>query len=93
MRKGRNGSAARIIELIDHIESDLSLLRKTLLRGKHLTETERKPFRSVRDSEFCGLWKNRKDMQGLSTSEWLANLRKEQWGKIDRPRPLNKALA
>jgi len=73
-------SADKIIDIIDHLESDLWKLKK-LLRGVRLLKEQRKAFRSVREYEFCGMWKDRADMEGLSSAEWLAKLRRGQWGR------------
>ena len=73
-------SSDNIIDIIDHLESDLWKLKKPLREGRHL-KGQKKVFRSVRQYEFCGMWKDRADMEGLSSAEWLANLRKEQWGR------------
>jgi len=81
MKKRRNGSAVRVIELIDHMESDLTALKKALLEDKWLVRERRKAFQSVRELEFCGMWKDRKDLNGVSSAEWLADLRRKQWGR------------
>jgi len=72
--------ADNIIDIIDHLESDLSKLKKALMERRHL-KGQRKAFRSIREYEFCGMWKDRADMEGLSSAEWLAKLRREQWGR------------
>jgi hypothetical protein len=35
--------------------------------------------RSVQEAEYFGMWADRKDMRGLSSREWLENLRKQHW--------------
>ncbi len=34
--------------------------------------------RSVRETEYFGMWADREDMHGLSSREWLKNLRARQ---------------
>ncbi|MFH0925614.1 MAG: hypothetical protein V1872_08300 [bacterium] len=70
-----------LIESIEHIETELSDIKRTLLGFKGTKKNNKKKIRSIRKYQFCGMWKNRKDMKGLSTLEWLAKLRKEQWDK------------
>jgi hypothetical protein len=78
--KAKQLSGNNILDIIGHLESDLSKLKRVL------TETSRlgggkKALRSVREYEFCGMWKDRDDMKGLSTAEWLAKLRREHWSR------------
>ena len=35
--------------------------------------------RSVRETEYFGMWADREDMRGLSSREWLKSLRAQQW--------------
>jgi hypothetical protein len=37
--------------------------------------------RSVRESEYFGMWAEREDMQGLSSREWLERSRSHQWAR------------
>lgn len=80
MKAEKIKSADKIIDIIDHLESDLSKLKKVLREVKPLKE-QKKTFRSVREYEFCGMWKDRADMEGLSSAEWLAKLRRGQWSR------------
>jgi len=79
MKSKRVNSEASIIELIDHMESDLGKLKKAISNNKQDGREKRKPFRSFREYEFCGMWKDREDMKGLSSTEWLTRIRKTQW--------------
>jgi hypothetical protein len=79
--KIRKNKSDSIIGIIDHLELDLMRLRKALLLEGKLLKGKQKTFRSVQEYEFCGMWKNRKDIEGLSSSEWLSELRKKQWGR------------
>lgn len=33
----------------------------------------------VQESEYFGMWADRRDMRGLSSREWLERLRKQHW--------------
>jgi hypothetical protein len=39
------------------------------------------PSRSIRDAEFFGMWADRKDMEGMSSRDWLDNMRDSQWSR------------
>ena len=80
MRKTK--STTNVIEIIEHIESQLSTLKQALKEIKPTTNGAKEGARSVREYEFCGMWKDREDMRGLSSTEWLAKLRSDQWGRI-----------
>lgn len=78
--KAKEVSGNKILDIIGHLESDLSKLKRALAESRRSGGT-RKALRSVREYEFCGMWKNRDDMKGLSAAEWLAKLRREQWSR------------
>ena len=42
-------------------------------------DRESHPRRSVQEAEYFGMWADRQDMRGLSSREWLENLRKQHW--------------
>lgn len=79
--KKKSMSTSNVIEIIEHIESELSNLKKALKETRPTAEPNKGEFKSVREYEFCGMWKDREDMKGLSSSEWLAKIRREQWGR------------
>ena len=79
MKGKRVKSGVDIVDLIHHMESDLEKLKKALLETKQVERENKKAFRSFREFEFWGMWKDREDMRGLSSAEWLARIRKEQW--------------
>jgi len=78
--KAKQISGNNILNIIGHLESDLSKLKRALAETRRLGGS-RKALRSVREYDFCGMWKNRDDMKGLSTAEWLVKLRREQWSR------------
>lgn len=79
MKGKRANLGANVFDLIRHMESDLEKLKKAISDYKQDGRERRKPFRSFRESEFCGMWKDREDMKGLSSTEWLTRIRKGQW--------------
>jgi len=79
MKGKRVKSGGDILDLIHHMETDLEKLKKALLETKQSGRESKRPFRSFREFEFCGMWKNRDDMIGLSSAEWLAKIRSNQW--------------
>jgi len=78
--KAKQANGNKILDIIGHLESDLLKLKRALAETRRLGESK-KAFRSVREYEFCGMWKDRDDMKGLSTAEWLAKLRREHWSR------------
>lgn len=73
-------NAERIISDLDHFISEMVQLRRRVaaLIGESKTGDS---SGSVRDAEWFGMWADREDMQGLSSREWLSQLRAEQWGR------------
>ncbi len=82
MKSEKAKSTTNVIEIIEQIESQLSTLKKAVKEIKPTTNEAKEGARSVREYEFCGMWKDREDMRGLSSTEWLAKLRSDQWGRI-----------
>ena len=82
MKRNKSGSTTGVLEIIEHIESELSNLKKAVKEITPIVKGETKGFRSVTEYEFCGMWQDREDMKGLSSTEWLEKLRREQWGRI-----------
>lgn len=80
--KAKELSGNKILDIIGHLESDLSKLKRALAETRRL-ERRKKTLRSrsLREYEFCGMWKERDDMKGLSSAEWLAKLRREHWSR------------
>lgn len=69
----------RIIMDIDNLISEILQVRRRVAALAEDNQTERK-LASVRDAEWFGMWADREDMQGLSSREWLMQLRAQQWG-------------
>ncbi len=70
----------RIITDIDNLISEILQVRRRVaaLAGDKQTEQS---VSSVREAEWFGMWADREDMQGLSSREWLTQLRAQQWGR------------
>ncbi|NQU73982.1 MAG: hypothetical protein HQ547_04675 [Candidatus Omnitrophica bacterium] len=82
MKEKKINSTQYTIQIIEHIEAELSKLKETLKEAASSPKKDKKEYRSVREYEFCGMWKNRKDIEGLSTTELLSKIRREQWGIV-----------
>jgi hypothetical protein len=65
-----------IVQEIDRLIAEMILLRD---RVSALDEPPARQGRSVRESEYFGMWADREDMRGLSSREWLERLRAQQW--------------
>jgi len=65
-----------VVQEIDRLIVEMTVLRSqlTFLSRGSVNQT-----RSVRDAEYFGMWADREDMRGLSSREWLENLRAQQW--------------
>ncbi|MGH7596910.1 MAG: hypothetical protein ACREOI_11200 [bacterium] len=70
----------RIITDIDNLISEILQVRRRVAALAEDNQTER-TLASVRDAEWFGMWSDREDMQGLSSREWLPQLRAQQWGR------------
>lgn len=71
----------QIISDLDRLINEiLDLRRRVAALGGGVNQTQQ-PFRSVRESEGFGIWANREDMHGLSSRDWLTQLRTQQWGR------------
>jgi hypothetical protein len=68
-----------IVMDIDNLISEILQLRRRVAALAEDNQTER-TMASVRDAEWFGMWADRDDMQGLSSREWLTQLRTQQWG-------------
>lgn len=71
-------SDVELLRRIDQMAVELERLRQQLLESM-AAKGERKKFKSVREYEFYGMWADRKEWQGLSTEECLAQIREKAW--------------
>ena len=74
------------IDNVHHIISDMDKLISEILQLRRRVALlagngQAKSLSSVRDAEWFGMWADREDMQGLSSREWLAQLRNQQWAR------------
>jgi hypothetical protein len=74
------GNVQRIISDIDRLISEMSKLRRQVAALASNDQTQHS-FRSVKDADWFGMWADREDMKGLSSREWLTQLRAQQWGR------------
>jgi hypothetical protein len=74
------GNVQRIISDIDHLIGEMSKVRRRVAALASDNQTG-KSFHSVKDAEWFGMWADREDMKGLSSREWLTQLRTQQWGR------------
>ena len=70
----------RIIMDIDNLISEILQVRRRVAALAEENQTERASA-SVRNAEWFGMWADREDMQGLSSRDWLTQLRAQQWGR------------
>jgi hypothetical protein len=68
----------RIISDIDNLVSEILQIRHRVAALVGHNQTERS-LSSIRDAEWFGMWADREDMEGLSSREWLTQLRTQQW--------------
>ncbi|MDZ7360611.1 MAG: hypothetical protein ONB46_07770 [candidate division KSB1 bacterium] len=70
----------RLISDIDHLITEMLQVRRRVadLAGNGQPPA---PLRSVREAEWFGMWADRDEMQGLSSREWLTQLRNQQWAR------------
>lgn len=68
----------RLITDLDHLINEmLSVRRRVAALSKSFPIGQ--TVSSVRDAEWFGMWADREDMCELSSRDWLAQLRKQQW--------------
>ncbi len=67
-----------IVQEIDRLIAEMSILRSHVCSLSHPPV---QPGRSVREADYFGMWADREDIRGLSSREWLNNLRSQQWAR------------
>ncbi len=68
----------RIVSDLDNLISEIMQVRRCVAALTEDNQTAR-TLASVRAAEWFGMWADREDMQGLSSREWLEQLRAQQW--------------
>lgn len=63
-----------IVQQIDRFISEMTAFRSQLAS---LNASIRR-VHSVREADYFGMWADREDMRGLSSREWLENLRERK---------------
>jgi hypothetical protein len=69
----------RIVSDLDNLINEILQVRRRVATLASGYQTDRS-LASVRDAEWFGMWADREDMPGLSSREWLTQLRAQQWG-------------
>lgn len=72
----KNHRVQHIVQEIDRLIAEMTVLRG---RVSTLSSPSVRSDRSVRETEYFGMWADREDMRGLSSREWLESLRAQQW--------------
>ena len=67
-----------IVEEIDRLIAEMAILRSQV---SALGSVPAQVDRSVRETEYSGMWAEREDMRGLSSRKWLEGLRSQQWSR------------
>lgn len=70
-----------MLRTLERIELDVAKLREQIADARG-TARPAAGVQSVREFAFCGMWKDREDMRGLTSSEWLARLRAQHWRRF-----------
>lgn len=68
----------RLVADIDHLINEMLEVRRRITT-LHIDLKAETVQRSVRDTEWFGMWADREDIQDLSSREWLDQLRAQQW--------------
>lgn len=70
----------RLISDIDNLINEMLQVRRRVAALANDGQPQKITL-SVRDAEWFGMWAGRDDMQGLSSREWLDQLRAQQWAR------------
>jgi hypothetical protein len=65
-----------ITQELDRLITEMTILRRQV---SALNVPSIQPERSIRKTEYFGMWADRKDMHKLSSREWLNDLRTQHW--------------
>jgi len=72
-------SASQIEHLVQEIDRLITEMAHLRSQVAALSNVPARPGRSVRETEYFGMWADRQDMRGQSSREWLESLRAQQW--------------
>jgi len=70
-----------MLSALERIEIEIARLKEQVANARVTTRSEGH-VQSVREFGFCGMWKDREDMKGLTSTEWLAQLRAQHWRRF-----------
>jgi len=74
--------STHILQTLDRLISEMNTLRSQVFAS--LENSSAKTIRSVRESEYFGMWENREDMPEGSSRAWLEQLRHSGVAHYDR---------
>ena len=63
-----------VIQEIDRLIAEMTELRTKVIALSDVSQ-KKEPRGSIQQSEYFGMWNDRKDMVGKSSREWLESLR------------------
>ena len=66
----------QILQEIDRLIAEMAFLRSQVAALSNVSASE---SRSVRQSEYFGMWADREDMRGRASRAWLEDLRSQHW--------------
>ncbi len=72
--------ADRLVADIDHLIDEMMRVRQRVAAFA-ATSPVNKAFESIRESEGFGIWADREELQGVSSRDWLNQLRGQQWAR------------
>ncbi|MBI3764525.1 MAG: hypothetical protein HY260_22010 [Chloroflexi bacterium] len=67
-----------LVSDIDRMMDELAAMRRRIIALLQQATVSLVP---VSEWEAVGMWADREDMRGISTEDWLARLRAQQWGR------------
>lgn len=70
--------ADRLVADIDRLIDEMMRLRQRAATLVAAPASD-KAFESIRESEGFGMWTDREDLRGVSSRDWLNQLRAQQW--------------
>ena len=73
-------AADRFVADIDRVIDEMMRLRQRAVMLTAFPASD-KAFESIRESEAFGMWSDREDLQGVSSRDWLNQLRVQQWAR------------
>lgn len=73
-------AADRLVADIDRLIEEMMQVRRRVAALAAAPPND-KTLESIRESEGFGIWADREDLQGVSSRDWLNQLRAQQWAR------------